>query len=86
MSEELLLYEGRNKASEVRLTLVLPSQGLLGGFVGYPLPDGLRIIQSQGEKNVESLSSPSIPSLPNGDPAFSCIFVVMRISHLCKAV
>lgn len=50
MSEELLLYEGRNKASEVRLTLVLPSQGLLGGFVGYPLPDGLRIIQSQGEK------------------------------------
>lgn len=36
LSEELLLYEGRNKAAEVRLTFVLPSRGFLVGFVVSP--------------------------------------------------
>lgn len=34
LSEELLLYEGRNKAAEVRLTLAIPRWGALGGFLG----------------------------------------------------
>lgn len=33
MTEELLLYEGRNKAAEVRLTLVFPRPGFLVGFI-----------------------------------------------------
>lgn len=36
LSEELLLYEGRNKAAEVRLAHTVPRLGFPVGFVGRP--------------------------------------------------
>lgn len=65
LSEELLLYEGRNKAAEVRLTHAVPRWGALGwGGASWAILQApnfsvlLRIVQSQGRKYLKSLPPP----------------------------
>lgn len=61
LSEELLLYEGRNKAIEVRLTYTCGFTSIRQA-PAFSLPCGLRIVQSQGRKILKS--SPSLPCHP----------------------
>lgn len=56
LSEELLLYEGRNKAVEVSLTHVFPGWGFTSILQApnFSLPGGLSIVQSQDRKILKS--------------------------------